>query len=131
MGLKPANDNINTITDEMIDDFDIIESEDGDGGTEIIKASDDVAENIVAINEPLPKRVSKQIDTSKVNIQIPEEMIMQAAMISGANNNYHRLLTSGQKYREANLTPAFFTNFEQTLLRVTAIEYIENPRMLN
>lgn len=53
---------------------------------------------------------------------ISEEIIRQAAEIIGPDSNFHTALRWGDEYRQAGLSPVYYTDDEQKMVFVTTEE---------
>lgn len=53
---------------------------------------------------------------------ISEEIIKQAAELSGPNSNFHTALKYAEDYRQAGLNPVYYTDDEEKMVFVTTEE---------
>lgn len=53
---------------------------------------------------------------------ISEEIIKQAAELSGPNSNFHIALKYADDYRQAGLNPVYYTDDEERMVFVTTEE---------
>ena len=53
---------------------------------------------------------------------ISEEIIRQAAELSGPNSNFHIALKYAEDYRQAGLNPVYYTDDEEKMVFVTTEE---------
>ena len=53
---------------------------------------------------------------------ISEEIIRQAAELSGPNSNFHIALKYAEDYRQAGLSPVYYTDDEEKMVFVTTEE---------
>lgn len=61
-------------------------------------------------------------------LYVPEEYVRNAARVErilNPNNTFDRLLKAANEFRDADLTPMFFYNEEDTSLHVTTKEKME------
>jgi hypothetical protein len=53
---------------------------------------------------------------------ISEELLKRAAEIMGPDSNFHIALKWGNDYREAGMTPVYYTNDDEHIVYVTTEE---------
>lgn len=54
--------------------------------------------------------------------EVPEYLIRQAAELAGPNNSFLLALKWGEDYRQAGLTPVYYTDEEEKMIFVTTEE---------
>lgn len=54
--------------------------------------------------------------------EVPEALIRQAAELAGPNNNFLLALQWAEDYRQAGLTPVYYTDEDQRMIFVTTEE---------
>lgn len=78
----------------------------------------------------MPIRMTKE-EADKINIEVPERVVIQSAIVDGRNSKFAQLIDAAEVFRKANLTPLYFTNKTQTAIRVIPKEYLDDPLMIN
>jgi hypothetical protein len=59
---------------------------------------------------------------------ISEDIIRQAAELSGPNSNFHIALKWAEDYRQAGLNPVYYTDYDEKMVFVTTEEKMNGTK---
>lgn len=58
--------------------------------------------------------------------EIDEDLLKKASILSPPGNSFDKVLSMGEEYRVAGLTPIYFADDDDKMLHVTALEKINH-----